>query len=109
MWATPIASVAKSKMPPMPRPSMAREMDAQISNGNQVGADNQVLLAIRQYITAYNLTVNASGNSPAFLQSAVYVNEAGSTTYGSVGATSSNQIPSGAAGVRVSVQEPWTD
>ncbi|HLV99387.1 MAG TPA: TadE/TadG family type IV pilus assembly protein [Ktedonobacterales bacterium] len=86
----------------------AREMDAQISNGNQVGADNQVLLAIRQYITAYNLTVNASGNSPAFLQSAVYVNEAGSTTYGSVGATSSNQIPSGAAGVRVSVQEPWT-
>src|SRR5690349_14280603 len=37
----------------------AREMDAQISNGNQTGADNQVLLAIKQYITAYNLTVNA--------------------------------------------------
>lgn len=86
----------------------AREMDAQISNGNQAGADNQVLLAIKQYITAYNLTVNASGNSPAFLQSAVYVDETGSTTYGAVGSIASRQIPDGAAGVRVVVQEPWT-
>lgn len=86
----------------------AREMDAQISDGNQAGADNQVLLAIKQYITAYNLTVNASGNSPAFLQAATYVDETGSTTYGVVGTASNNQIPSGAAGVRVSVQEPWT-
>lgn len=86
----------------------AREMDAQISNGNQTGADNQVLLAIKQYITAFNLTVNASGNSPAFLQAAVYVDETGSTTYGNVGTARDNQIPTGAAGVRVSVQEPWT-
>jgi Flp pilus assembly protein TadG len=86
----------------------AREMDAQISNGNQAGADTQVLLAIKQYITAYNLTVNTSGNSPAFLQSATYVDETGSTSYGAVGSTSSKQIPSGAAGVRVNVQEPWS-
>jgi Flp pilus assembly protein TadG len=86
----------------------AREMDAQISNGNQAGADNQVLLAIKQYIIAYNLTVNASGNSPAFLQSAAYVDETGGTTYGTVGSIGSNQIPDGAAGVRVVVQEPWT-
>jgi Flp pilus assembly protein TadG len=86
----------------------AREMDAQISNGNQTGADAQVLLAIKQYIIAYNLTVNASGNVPASLQSAVYIDETGSTTYGAVGSGSSNQIPSQAAGVRVTVQEPWT-
>jgi Flp pilus assembly protein TadG len=86
----------------------AREMDAQISNGNQAGADTQVLLAIKQYITAYNLTVNASGNVPASLKTAVYIDETGSKTYGTVGAISSQQIPSGAAGVRVVVQEPWT-
>lgn len=86
----------------------ARQIDAQISNGNQTGSDQQVVLAIQQYITAYNLTVNASGNSPAFLQSAIYVDELGATTYGVVGTQPSTQIPSGAAGVKVVVQEPWT-
>ncbi len=86
----------------------AREMDAQISDGNQVGADQQVLLAIKQYIIAYNLTVNTSGNLPASLQSAVYVDEIGSQTFGLVGAQATNQIPAGAAGVRVVVKEPWT-
>src|SRR5579859_1036657 len=86
----------------------AREMDAQISNGNQAGADGQVLLAIKQYITAYNLTVNASGNVPASLRSAVYINESASTTLGTVGSISGTKIPTGAAGVRVVVQEPWT-
>jgi Flp pilus assembly protein TadG len=86
----------------------AREMDAQISNGNQAGADRQVLLAIQQYITAFNLTVNASGNVPASLRSAVYVSETLSTTYGTVGSSPNGQIPAGAAGVRVVVQEPWT-
>src|ERR1051326_3783325 len=76
----------------------AREMDAQISGGNQAGADDQVLLAIKQYITAYNLTVNPSGNSPAFLQAAVYVDETGSSTYGSVGSNGTDQIPGGGAG-----------
>lgn len=86
----------------------ARQIDAQISNGNQTGSDQQVLLAIQQYITAYNLTVNASGNAPASLQSATYVNQLGSTIYGVVGTQPSTQIPSGAAGVKVVVQEPWT-
>ncbi len=67
-----------------------------------------MLLAIKQYITAYNLTVNASGNSLASLASATYTDETASTTYGAVGSQAGNQIPTGAAGVRVVVQEPWT-
>ncbi|HEU5197986.1 MAG TPA: TadE/TadG family type IV pilus assembly protein [Ktedonobacterales bacterium] len=86
----------------------ARQLDAQFSNGNQNGSDKQILLSIKQYITAYNLTVNASGNVPASLQSAVYVDELGATTYGVVGTQPSTQIPTGAAGVRVVVREPWT-
>lgn len=86
----------------------ARQMDAQISNGNQTGSDKQVLLAIKQYITAYNLTVNASGNAPASLQSAIYIDELGTITYGMVGTQTSAQIPTGAAGVKVVVQELWT-
>ena len=86
----------------------ARALETQIANGNQVGSDTQVVLAIQQYITAYNLTVNVSGNSPASLQTATYVDVSGNTSYGRVGAQASGQIPTGAAGVRVTVQEPWT-
>jgi Flp pilus assembly protein TadG len=86
----------------------ARTLDAQITTGNQIGADTQVLLAIKQYITAYNLTVNASGNALASLLSAVYVSATGGASYGTVGEQASQQIPAGAAGVRVVVQESWT-
>jgi Flp pilus assembly protein TadG len=86
----------------------ARDLDAQIANGNQTGADTQVLKAIQQYIVAFNLTVNTSGNAPASLQSAVYINEDGSQTFGTVGTQSSNHIPISATGVRVVVKEPWT-
>jgi Flp pilus assembly protein TadG len=86
----------------------ARDLDAQTQSGNQPGADVQVLRAIKQYIVAYNLTVNTSGNSPATLQSATYINEDGTLTYGAVGSQGSNRIPINAVGVRVTVQEPWT-
>lgn len=86
----------------------ARDLDAQIANGNQAGADTQVLRAIKQYIVAFNLTVNTSGNAPATLQSATYINEDGSQSYGTVGTQASDHIPVSASGVRVTVKEPWT-
>src|SRR5215467_5821525 len=86
----------------------ARDLDAQIANGNQTGADTQVLKAIQQYVTAFNLTVNTSGNTPASLQSATYINEDGSQSFGVVGTQASGHIPPSAAGVRITVQEHWT-
>src|SRR5215831_3089767 len=86
----------------------ARELDAQIATGNQAGADTQVLRAIKQYVIAYNLTINPSGNVPASLQSAVYISEDGTQTYGTVGTQTGDRIPVSAFGVRVVVQEPWT-
>src|SRR5215475_1233585 len=82
----------------------ARDLDAQIANGNQTGADTQVLKAIQQYIVAFNLTVNTSGNAPASLQSATYINEDGSQSFGSVGTQASDHIPLSASGVRVIVK-----